>query len=626
VRIIPSWLKLDAIIAAVAIGMVLYHFAGVFYLFVEPWEHQNIHLAFAFVLVFLAAIQKSKKRWPLLLLLVVLSLMATGYIGIFYHAIENRLGFPTTADVIIGIILLLICLEGTRRAFGYILPALVLIYIAYAFWGHLFPEPFATIYYPFDKIIGRLAVLQGIYGMVLGISANYIFLFILFGAVLQLSGAIGFFTQIGRLVGRRLRSGPAMAAIVTSALVGTSSGSVSANIILTGSFTIPLMKKVGYKPHQAAAIEATASTGGQIMPPVMGATAFIMSGITGIAYIAICAAAAIPAILYFLSAGLYTHLQAARLGVSYLREEVDIRELLLTAPLFLVPLLVLIVLMATGYTPMFAVTWALFPLIALSLIRRKTRPSLREWVQGLTRGAITAAEIGVVCALIGAIVATTSMTGLGIKLPAAMAAWSGGILPVGLVITAVISIILGCGVTVAATYILVAIMAAPALIAMGLTVLQAHLFAFYFAVISFVTPPVALGSLFAARIADTKFFPTAVESVKVALAGFIVPFLMILCPVLILQPQPPVSAATGLISVLVILTALQIVVCNYYITGINPLERAIFLAVAAVLIVHLAMGSYVLFAVGVAVFALLTFVQLRKRRLSALESGRLLGT
>jgi len=295
---------------------------------------------------------------------------------------------------------------------------------------------------------------------------------------------------------------------------------------------------------------------------------------------------------------------------------------LLTAPLFIVPLAVLIVLMTMGYTPMFAVTWALFPLVALSLIRKKTRPSPKEWVKGLTKGAITGAEIGIVCGLIGAIVSTTTMTGLGIKLPAAMAAWSGGILPVGLVITAVISIILGCGVTVAATYILVAIMAAPALIIMGLTVLQAHLFAFYFAVISFVTPPVALGSLFAARIADTKFFPTAVESVKVALAGFIVPFFMILCPVLILQPQPPLPAATGIISVLVILAALQIVICNYYITGISPLERAVSLAVAAVLIAHLATGSYVWFAAGVAVFAILTIVQLRKRRPSTLQGGR----
>ncbi len=618
-----SWLKLSTIMSIVAIIMVIYHLLSTFYLFVEPWEHQNIHLLFGFVLVFLAAIQKGKKRLSLGWLFIVLALIATGYVGIFYHDLEARVGFPTGADVVIGVILILLCLEGTRQVYGLVLPSIVLFFAVYAFFGYLFPEPFTTMYYPPHKVVSKLALLQGVYGLILGISANYIYLVILFGVMLQITGATGFFIEIGRLVGGRLKSGPAISAVLTSALVGTSSGSVTANILVTGSFTIPLMKKVGYKPYQAAAIEAAASSGGQLMPPIMGASAFIMSGITGIAYIMIAAAAAIPAILFYYCAGLYTHLQAGKLGISYMREKVNTRELLLTAPLFLGPLFLLIVIMTMGYTPAYAVTLALLLIVILSLIRKKTRPSLAKWIEGLTKGAVLGAEIAVVCGLLGIIITTASLTGLGIALPAAMAAWSQGIVPLALVITAVVSIILGSGVTASATYVLVAIMAAPALIAMGIPVLQAHLFVFYFAVMSFVTPPVALGSLFAARLAGAPFFRTAVESVKVALAGFIVPFLMILSPILILQPQSPQSAVTGLISVLIILTALQIVVSNYYIIGINSLERGTFFIVAAVFVTFLLINSYILFAVGIAVFILLTIGQLRRRRLSAQNYSRL---
>jgi TRAP transporter 4TM/12TM fusion protein len=372
------------------------------------------------------------------------------------------------------------------------------------------------------------------------------------------------------------------------------------------------MKKVGYKPHQAAAIEATASTGGQIMPPVMGATAFIMSGVTGLPYIDICVAAAVPAFLYYLSAGLYTHFQAGKLNVSYIEEDVDIRELWLTAPLFLLPLISLVSLMVVGYTPVYAVTWSLFLLVALSLVRKKTRPSLKQWVDGIKKGAVTGAEIGVSCGLVGAIVATSSMTGLVIKLPAAIEAWSGGVLLYGLVITACVSIILGCGVTIAATYILVAMMAAPALMSMGLTTMQAHLFAFYFAVISFVTPPVALGALFASRIANSGFFFTAVEAAKVALAGFIVPFFIILCPALIFEAPFTFSVVLQFISVALIITVLQIVVCNYYLTTISFLQRILFFITAIIFLIFMAKKIYVWFALGAVLFIVLTIAQKRR--------------
>jgi TRAP transporter 4TM/12TM fusion protein len=377
------------------------------------------------------------------------------------------------------------------------------------------------------------------------------------------------------------------------------------------------MKRVGYKPHQAAAIEATASTGGQIMPPVMGATAFIMSGITGIPYITICASAAIPAVLYYFSAGLYTEFQARRIGITHVREEVNKKELLLTAPLFVVPLAVMLTLMVIGYSPMFAVFWSITPLVPLSLIRKKTRPPLKVWIKSLTRGGIAGAEIGVGCALIGVIVATTTMTGLGIKLPAAVAGWSGGSLGVTLAITAVVALILGCGITVAAVYILVAIMVVPALLNMGLTVMQAHLFAFYFGVMSFLTPPVALGSLFAAQVAEAKFWPTGIEATKVASAGFLVPFFIVLCPAIILQSQPMVSAVMGIISIIVILTASQVVFCNHYLVPVSLLERGAFLLIALVQLGALIVGNHILFAIGLILFIFLTIGQVKRGRVAA---------
>jgi TRAP transporter 4TM/12TM fusion protein len=614
-RVIASWLRLSTVISVVAIAMVIYQLSSVMYLWGEPVEHWNRHLAFAFVLVFLKAIQKSKKFVWFDLLLLVLSIAATSYIAISYQDLLDRLGFPNTADVIVGVVLILLCLEGTRRSYGNVLPVLVICYIIYAFFGYLFPEPFETIYYPAAKIIGKLAVLQGVYGMVLGISADYIFLFIIFGAVLEVSGATQFFNQVGRVVGRHFRSGPAASAVTCSSLVGMCTGSVIANIILIGSFTIPLMKRAGYKPHQAAAIEATASTGGQIMPPVMGATAFIMSGITGIPYIKICAAAAIPAVFYYFSIGLYAEFQARKIGITSLREEVDKRELLITAPLFLVPMAVLITLMILNYSPMYAVFWSLAPLVLLSLVRKKTRPSLKVWVESLTKGAISGAEVGVGCALIGIIVATTTMTGLGIKLPAAIVGLGAGMLPVVLIITAIVALILGCGITVAAVYILVAIMAVPALLSMGLTMMQSHLFAFYFAVMSFVTPPVALGSLFAAQVAQAKFWPTGIEATKVASTGFIVPFFMILCPAIILEHQPMLPALTGIISIIVILTANQVVFCNHYLAPVSQWERAVFLLITLVHFGSMITGNYVLFAVGLVVFIYLTVGQVKKGRI-----------
>jgi TRAP transporter 4TM/12TM fusion protein len=272
--------------------------------------------------------------------------------------------------------------------------------------------------------------------------------------------------------------------VVTSALVGTITGSVGANIATTGSFTIPLMKKAGYKPEEAGAIEAAASTGGQIMPPIMGAAAFAMAGVTGIPYLTIAVVAIIPAIIYFLVLALYAISRAGRRGLTTHVEEVDYKEMLLRSPLFFIPLAAIVFSLMNGKTLMYAAFSGIVSAILLSLIRRQTRGSLAGWIRGFTTGALSGAQIAASVGCIGIILQVITLTGVGIKLPALVEAWSGGNVSLALLIVAVVSIILGCGVSTLAVYLIVAIVAAPVMLNLGIPMLVAHFFIFYFACFS----------------------------------------------------------------------------------------------------------------------------------------------
>ncbi|MFC1902743.1 TRAP transporter permease [Chloroflexota bacterium] len=605
---------LDKVMVIVAAAMVVYHLVSTFHLLADPWQHQNYHLGFAFLLVFLAAVRKGGTHPYVPYLLVLLTLVAVGYIAIFHSELQIRQGFPTTPDMVIGVILMVLAFEATRRSFGLLLPIFGLLAITYVLVGPLIPGNFGTVEISFRDAISKMAISSGIYGNILGISANYIFLFILFGAAMGACGATRFFTQIGRVAGNRLSGGGAMTAVVTSGLLGMITGSAAANVVTTGSFTIPTMKRIGYKPEQAGAIEAAASTGGQIMPPVMGAAAFLMVGFTDIPYIKIITVAAIPAILYFGILALYSQLNGMKLKLSPVPEKLDVKEFLLSSPLFIVPLIVLVILLIMGFTVMVAVSRSLLVLIALSLLRSETRLSFTEAAANTVQGALAGAQIGAVCAWMGIVVKVFTMTGLGVILPNAFIGWSGGNLAVLLVIGAVVSIVLGMGLPTSAVYILSAIVVAPALVHVGLDVLQAHFFVFYYACLNFITPPIAIVALIASKLAGAPFYKTAIEATKAALAGFVVPFLFILCPALLLLPQEPAQALTGIFSTVIILIALQVAICNYYFTSLSRLERLLYLLVALVLIAFMVTYAYSIFAVGLAVFIILTVGQARKRR------------
>jgi len=436
-----------------------------------------------------------------------------------------------------------------------------------------------------------------------------------FGSVLQAVGATEFFLQMARVIGAKFKGGPGMIAVVSSAGVGSITGSVVANMMITGSFTIPLMKKVGYRPEQAGAIEAAASNGGQILPPVMGITAFAMAGVTGIPYLKICAMALIPALLYFFNVGIYVHLNAVKADVRFEGEKVELRELLLTAPVVLIPFAVIIMLLQIGYSVMYVAFWAILSIIFLSLIRKKTRPSLKAIVEGFGKGAVLGAQIGAITASVGLIITTFTMSGLGLKLAGGLEALSGGNFHLALIIIAAMCVLMGMvGVSIAA-YLIVAMFAAPALIKGGVPLEQAHFFVLFPAMFAFITPPVAFLAIVGAKLAGASYMKTAVETIKVAGLGLLLPFMFIYSPVLLLSPLNATNAITGIIASILLIMAGQFSYTGYFLTRCTWVERLLWFATTVILFFFLPVRDYSLFAVGTGLFCLLSLLQwYRKHR------------
>lgn len=622
--------SLGVSLSVVAIAMVLYQLAAPFHVYVGPNQHQVVHLTFALVLVFLDWSRRAKLRWTafaLASLYIVLLLFSAVYTYTRCYWLEYYSGDPDLPliTVAIGVILVFLVLEATRQAFGLVIPIVALLFMAYAYWGSSIPGLFHGPPVSLERLFLRLGIgnlgLNGIFGPILGLSANIIFLFFVYSSLLQVTGGTRFFVQVGRFVGKRLAGGPALSAIVTSALLGTVTGSVSGNITLTGSFTIPLMKKYGYQPHQAGAIEAMASTGGQIMPPVMGLVAFLMAAITGIPYVQICLMAAIPAVLYFLSGGLYAQFQALKRKTGHkirmLEEErIDFREMLLFGPLFVLPLLLLVILLVIGFSLSYIIVVTAAFLVGLSLIRKETRPSLKQLIDGITKGALSGASVAASCAALGIILGCISFTVFISKIPMIIVSISGGYLIAVLLLAALSSLILGMGASTSVAYLLVVLVSAPVLLRMGLTITQAHLFVLYYAVLGFLTPPVAVGSLIASRLAGAPFLKTGIEATKVALGGFIIPFLFIYCPVLVLQPvQENLTLSILKVAaafVLVIVT--QIVVCGQYFVATGFWERCIFGVITVALFFSLTIHNYSVIIVSTVGFILMSVLQWKRKK------------
>jgi TRAP transporter 4TM/12TM fusion protein len=538
------------------------------------------------------------------------------YIGIWdYDRIITRMIYvdPLTPwDWVFGIIILLLVLEATRRIIGVPMALVGVLSLVYAYLGPYLPTRIAHPGFPLTQVLEHLYLTsEGIFGIPLGASATFIFLFVLFGAFLEKSGAGKFFIDLACGLAGGIRGGPAQVAVVTSALEGTVSGSAVANTIGSGTFTIPLMKSLGYKAHFAAAVEASASTGGQIMPPVMGVAAFILAEFVGIPYISVCVAALIPALLYFLAVGFMVDFEAAKLGLKGLPREMrpDLKKILREGLHLLLPLFALIYFLVEGYTAFRAAFYAIVVVIASSFLRKSTRMSLSSIVSALELGALNAIMVAVACASAGIIIGVISLTGLGVKFVALVVNFSQGILFLALPLVMLASLLLGMGVPTTAAYIMVAALAVPALVELGVDRLAAHLFAFYFACVSAITPPVAVAAYAGAGIARANPFLVGVTAVKLAIAAYIVPFMFVYGPALLFKGTA-VEILTATVTASLGCYSLAAGVQGWLLGPANYPQRALLLASALALI----KPGYMTDALGVVLLLLVMVWQKLSRR------------
>jgi TRAP transporter 4TM/12TM fusion protein len=504
------------------------------------------------------------------------------YLIVQHEALVRRAGDSTPLDLIAGAAALLVVLEMARRATGWGLVAVALAALAYASAGPYLPGVLAHRGYPPTRLLEHLYLTaEGIWGIPLGVSADFVYLFVLFGALLEVAGGGELLIALAGRVARQARGAPAMTAAVASALMGSLSGSAVANVVTTGTFTIPLMRRAGFKPHFAAAIEAAASTGGQIMPPVMGAGAFILATWTGIPYARVALAALLPALLYYLALIFAIHFRAARMRLPRGGEVAG-------APVLprlhlLLPLALIVLLLAAGRSPMRAAFWGVISAAAIAMLRSTTRLDGRRLTAATLSAASSTVQVAAACACAGIVVGVASLTGIGLRMSDLIVTLSGGHLFAALGLTAVGSIVLGMGLPTTAAYVVLAALGAPALIELGAPVLAAHLFIFYFGCISNVTPPVALAAYAAAGVAGAPPLRTAWTAMSLASAGFLVPFTFVYGPALLLA-APPVAVLFAALTGVAGVAALAAAVIGWARGPLAWLDRAVLAGAAVALI------------------------------------------
>ena len=583
------------------------------------------------------------------------------YQWIFYADLIARDGDPTQLDLAVGALLAILIFEGTRRLMGLALPLMCGACILYWYFGKYLPAPFNHRGYDFDQIVTHLSYgTEGFYGVPIYVSATYIFLFILFGSFLERAGMIQLFTDVSLGLFGGTRGGPAKVAVVASGMMGTISGSGVANVVTVGQFTIPLMIKFGYRRAFAAGVEATASMGGQIMPPVMGAVAFIMAETLGVDYSVIVKAAVIPAVLYFASAFWMVHLEAGKHGLTGMkRSEIPSAWKALVARWYLaLPLAALVYMLFQGFTPLYAgsiglaltvalilgasitlgfsnsavryVFWlglallvayvsrngieivpmagVVAVLVLIAALTRGGRVTLRACRDSLADSAKTALTVGMACAIVGSIIGMMTQTGVGTIFGSWIIGLGAKSLFLALVMTMLLSILLGTGIPTIPTYIITAALAAPALAKLGVALIVSHMFAFYYGIMADLSPPVALAALAAAPIARENPDKIGWEAMRIALAGYVIPFVFVYSPALMLQAGDPMEAQLGFygavtfatVKALVAIGLFGMVAIGFLFTRLTLIERAVAFIAALCLLGDFGFSDLIGFALSIA--------------------------
>lgn len=595
---------------------ILYHiFAGQFLLLGDA-ESCIIHINGAVILVFLMKPifkKHNSNSVPAKTLNMALAL-ATCVSGVYIFTVMPQMlagdiGKSFPISVFLGLLTFFLILEGNRRLEGWIIPGIVVAVLLYGRFGEVMPSLLAHADFDAERIVNLLYLgPDGIYGLIARVSYTYIALFIIYAQFIRVSGAGDFFLDLAHALAGRVRGGPAKSAIIASSLFGVISGSAVANVAGVGSITIPLMKKSGYRPHIAGAIEASASTGGQIMPPIMGASAFLMADFLNVPYIYIACCAAIPAVLYYFSLFAAVDLEAAKMGISGMKKEYipSLKNVVKKGWYHGISICVLIYLMAVPqWTATKAAFWALVSLLVVCLVRwivTKEGNFLKDIVwRGLVTSIDGVVMMGTISGALGIIVGIFGLTGLALKLSSIIVEVAGGNIALLLILTMITSVVFGMGLPTIAAYVLLVIMVAPALEQLGIPALVSHMFVFYFGCFSVLTPPVALASMAAASIAEADFWKTGLASARIAIVGFILPFAFVYNPQLILQGAS-VSMIMPLVATFVGIYALASGLTGFFLFPLKWPLRVLSVVSAILLVDPGLMTSLVGFAVAVFVF------------------------
>ncbi|MDO4562118.1 MAG: TRAP transporter permease [bacterium] len=569
-RTLAGWT--GKMVALLAVAMSCFHFYTSGFGLLLAQKQGAVHLAFTLALVFLLypATSKQSKTSGIPFydyILAGLGVASSLYLVFFFNDLVTRAGLPTTTDLVMGFILIATLLEATRRISNPILPCLAIVALLYCYFGRYMPQMLAHRGFSIARIVNHMYLgTEGIFGTPLEVSSTFVFMFILFGAVLEKTGLGKFIIDLSMALAGWSTGGPAKVAVVSSGLMGTVSGSSVANVCTTGMFTIPLMKSVGYQPYFAGAVEAVASTGGQIMPPVMGAGAFIMAQFLGVPYIEVAIAAIVPALLYYFAVMVQVHFEASRLGLKGIpwSQLPPLFPLLKSKGFLLIPLIAIIYFLLAGYTPLKAAFNGILVSFVLSWLNKETRLTPVRIFEAFQSGARGAIGVACACATVGMVVGMGTLTGLALRIAGAIVSAAGGSKILTLIFTMCASIILGTGLPTTANFIVTSTMAAPALFQLGVPPMAAYMFVFYFGIAADLTPPVALAAYAGSGIAGSDPMKTGVTAFKLALAGFLVPYIYVYSPMLLFIDVVPLEMAQAICTALIGVFLLAMFTIGYF--------------------------------------------------------------
>jgi len=605
------------VVTFLGVSLTVFHIYTGYYGTLQSQKQGAIHLGTALGLIFLLFPMKKgqqlfQKTVPWYdLVLAFGSMYITYYKVIYFDDLLRGVTWGySEIDTWLSVAGILLLLEATRRTVGVPIVIVALVMMAYALFGNHIPTRMLSHQgYDFFEVATRLWYRDsGVFGTPLQISAKYIFLFLFFGVILVHTRIGQFFNDLAFGLTGRFTGGTAKAAVVASALQGMVSGSSVGNTVASGSFTIPMMKNAGFKPEFAAGTEASASTGGQIMPPIMGAAAFIMMEYLGVSYAYIMAAAVIPAMLYFLGVFIGTHFEAKRLRIIGLptSELPNIKHLMMQYGYMLLPLVVIVGTVMIGYTPQRAAILGIATAFVVSLVRSETRMGLRKMIYVLEQGARVALPVIAAVATAGIVAGVVSMTGLGSKFAASIIALSGGYLFLALFFTMIACLILGMGLPTTANYVVTATVAAPALInGFDLAPIAVHMFVFYFGIVADITPPVCLAAYAGAGIAGANPFKSGVTAVKLAIAAFIIPYIFVYSPILVMENVTVIPLILAVVTSILGMIAVSSAMIGFYIRNSRYYERLILFVAGVCLIIP----ELTISLVGLALLAVIWFLQ-----------------